>query len=110
MNKELNIDYSKTLPLETWSNGNLWKSGFILRTLPKEITGNTVDGLIPLQVFYDPSDGRILTNNLPPQIAKEYEGKSIFNEKNYVEPPQDFNPTPTEDPSEYSWDIGWSNE
>jgi len=57
-------------PLKTFTNQDVWIKGYILRQ-----TQN--NGLIPISVFFDPADGKILTNTLPSEIREEYEGKTM---------------------------------
>ena len=66
----MDLDLRKTNPLTTWSGGQLWKMGYILREVKEE------GAVVPIQVFYDPKDGRILSNTLPPEIRNQYETTS----------------------------------
>ena len=75
--KQPPIDLSKTEPLKTWAGSHTWVQGYILRQVAKSPSGPTEDGVIPIRVFFDPVDGRILTNTLPIELRAEYEGKSI---------------------------------
>jgi hypothetical protein len=69
-----NIDLSKTTSIETSSGNKIWQQGFILRKVSKFITGTTEDGIMPIPVFFDPETGKVLTNTLPPELRKEFEG------------------------------------
>jgi len=72
----MDLDLRKTNPLTPWSGGQLWKMGYILREVTEE------KAVVPIQVFYDPKDGRILSNTLPPEIRHQYE--TISEENNEV--------------------------
>ena len=64
----IQADITETTPLETWSGGQIWAKGYILRVFP----GEEGDNLIPFEVFFDPATGRILDNTLPEEIRSEY--------------------------------------
>ena len=98
------IDLSKTQPLKTWSGSHTWVQGYILRQVSASPDGPTEDGVIPIRVFFDPVDGRILTNTLPIELRAEYEGKSIeeiqqgnINQEEIFKKEQENNP----------WDQPW---
>jgi|TARA_R110001592_G_scaffold229881_1_gene486544 hypothetical protein len=74
---DANLDFSRTEPLETWSGEILWQSGYIIRKVPKEVSGLDQETIVPIQVFYDPKTGRILDNTLPPSIREEITGQTI---------------------------------
>lgn len=69
-----NFDFSKTEPIETWSGDMVWQSGFILRKVPKSITGTNEEAVIPVQVFFDPKTGKILDNTLPESLRNVING------------------------------------
>ena len=69
-----NIDLSKTTPITTKVGGQVWQQGVILREVSKFITGTPENGIIPIPVFWNPETGEILTNTLPPELRKEFEG------------------------------------
>ena len=80
------LEMSKTEPLDSWGGLKLWNKAYILRLDP-----NT-QIVVPLEVFADPTDGRILTNTLPPEIREYYETNHIHQ-----------NQPPTQDPSSILW-------
>ena len=63
-----NFDFSQTKSIETFSGKQIWKSGTILRKVPKNISKTETDVVIPIHVFYDPETGKILDNLLPPTL------------------------------------------
>jgi hypothetical protein len=69
---QINLDLSKTTPINTPSGGKVWQQGVILRKVSKFITGTSEDAIIPIPVFFDPNDGSILEDTLPKELREEY--------------------------------------
>ena len=68
---QMNLDLSKTTPLETPSGGKIWHTGMVLRKVSKFITGTSEDAIIPIPVFYDAETGDILEDTIPKELRKE---------------------------------------
>ena len=103
-----NFDFSKTEPLETFSGDALWQSGFILRKVPKEVSGMDQDTVIPVQVFYDPKTGKILDNMLPPTLREELTGVSIESSTEQPTQPNQWEPSPENSP--FQWEDSSEKE
>lgn len=69
---QMNLDLSKTTPIDTPSGGKIWQQGVILRKVSKFVVGSTEDAIVPIPVFYDPETGKILDNTLPQELREEY--------------------------------------
>lgn len=69
---QMNLDLSKTTPIDTPSGGKIWQQGIILRKVSKFVTGTTEDAIVPIPVFYDPTDNTILEDTLPRELREEY--------------------------------------
>ena len=69
---QMNLDLSKTTPIDTPSGGKIWQQGIILRKVSKFVTGTTADAIVPIPVFYDPTDNSILEDTLPRELREEY--------------------------------------
>lgn len=67
------IDLKNTEPIFTENGGALFQSGFILRRVSKFITGNAEDGIMPIQVFFDPVSNKIISDSVPSEIREEME-------------------------------------
>jgi len=93
-----NLDFSKTEPLETYSGEILWQSGYIIRKVPKEVSGLDQETIVPIQVFYDPKTGKILDNTLPPNIREEITGQK-FTTVNFENPTSKQSP----DSNQFQW-------
>ena len=70
---QMNLDLSKTTPIDTPSGGKIWQQGIILRKVSKFVTGTTEDAIIPIPVFYYPQTGNILEETLPRELKEEYD-------------------------------------
>ena len=69
---QVNLDLTKTTPVDLPSGGKIWQSGVILRRVSKFVTGTSEDGLIPIPIFYDPETNEILEDTVPKEIREEY--------------------------------------
>ena len=69
---QMNIDLSKTTPIETKSGGQIWLTGMVLRKVSKFISGTPEDAVLPITVFYDPETNEILGDTLPQDLREEY--------------------------------------
>lgn len=70
---QVNLDLSKTTPVDLPSGGKIWQSGVILRRVSKFVTGASEDGLIPIPIFFDPETNEILEDTIPKELREEYE-------------------------------------
>ena len=68
---QMNLDLSKTTPINTPSGGKIWQQGMVLRKVSKFVTGTTEDAIVPIPVFYDPETGDILEDTIPKEIREE---------------------------------------
>ena len=71
---QMNLDLSKTTPIDTPSGGKIWHTGMVLRRVSKFITGTAEDAIVPITVFYDPETNEILGDTLPQELREEYAG------------------------------------
>ena len=71
---QMNLDLSKTTPLETPSGGKIWHTGMVLRKVSKIITGTAEDAIVPITIYYDPETNERLGDTLPEDIREEYAG------------------------------------
>ena len=69
---QMNLDLSKTTPIDTPSGGKIWQQGIILRKVSKFVTGTTEDAIVPIRIFYDTETGKILEDTLPRELREEY--------------------------------------
>jgi len=74
MNKQqpqLNIDLKSTTGIKNSEGSSLFQSGVILRKISKFIAGTENDAIMPIPVFFDPTNNKILGEGLPPELREE---------------------------------------
>lgn len=71
---QINLDLSKTTPIDTPSGDKIWHTGMVLRRVSKFITGTAEDAIVPITVFYDPETKEIFGDTLPQELREEYAG------------------------------------
>lgn len=62
------LDIRKTTEILTPSGGKIWHSGVLLRKASRFLTGTDRDAIIPIDVFYDPTSGKICREGLPTEL------------------------------------------
>ena len=67
------IDLGQTTSVPNASGGQLFQQGFVLRKVSRFITNGAEDAVMPIPVFYDEETGKILADNLPPELRSEYD-------------------------------------
>lgn len=70
---KLNVDIKATQPITDKDGNHLFCEGIILRKVSKFLVGGKEDGIIPINCFYNPQTGKILTELLPKDLQSEYE-------------------------------------
>ena len=68
----INLDVSKTTPVETSTGKKVWNQGVIIRKVSRFVVGADEDALVPIPVFYDAETGEILLETLPKDLREEY--------------------------------------
>ena len=96
-----NFDFGQTEALETFSGKQVWHNGIILRKVPSHISKTDTDVVIPIPVFYDPENGQILDNLLPPTL------RPLINPDLKLESQE--NPTPSQTEFTPNWGESTSN-
>lgn len=71
-NQPLQIDLRNTEPIINSQGGPLFQKGYILRRVSKFITGQGSDGFMPIEVYYDPTNMKILEEFVPSEIKEEF--------------------------------------
>ena len=69
-NPQLNIDLKNTTPVTTPSGTVIWKQGVLSRKVSKFVAGSDKDALLPIPVFYDPENGKILEGTVPQDLRE----------------------------------------
>jgi hypothetical protein len=68
---QLNIDLKSTTGIKNSEGNSLFQSGVILRKISKFIAGTENDAIMPIPVFFDPTNNKILGEGLPPELREE---------------------------------------
>jgi hypothetical protein len=68
---QLNIDLKSTTGIKNSEGSSLFQSGVILRKISKFIAGTENDAIMPIPVFFDPTNNKILGEGLPPELREE---------------------------------------
>ena len=68
---QLNVDLKSTEGLKNAEGGSIFKSGVILRKISKFVAGTDNDAIMPIPIFYDPTNNKILGEGLPVELRDE---------------------------------------
>jgi hypothetical protein len=68
----LNINLKNTEIVKSEEGNVVFAEGLILRKASKFMTGTSEDAIIPIPVFYDVTNGKILKETLPKELQDEY--------------------------------------
>jgi hypothetical protein len=72
-----NIDLKSTEGITNADGGSIFKSGVILRRISKFVAGTDNDAIMPIPVFYDPTNNKILGEGLPPELREELKDQIV---------------------------------
>ena len=73
----LNVDLKNTKAIKNSKKGSIFKSGVILRRVSKFVAGTDNDAIMPIPVFYDPTNNKILGEGLPPELREELKDETV---------------------------------
>ena len=65
------IDLKSTEGIKNSEGTSLFQSGIILRKISKFIAGTENDAIMPIPVFFDPTNGKILKDGIPLELREE---------------------------------------
>lgn len=65
------IDLKNTEGITNSEGKSLFQSGVILRKISKFVVGTDNDAIMPIPVFYDPTNGKILKDGIPLELRDE---------------------------------------
>ena len=68
---QLNVDLKTTEGMKNAEGGSIFKSGVILRKISKFVAGTDSDVIMPIPVFYDPTNNKILGEGIPVELREE---------------------------------------
>ena len=74
---QMNVDLKNTTSIETPSGKKIFNQGVLLRKVSKFVAGTDKDAILPIPVFYDPENGKILKGTLPEDLREEFADEII---------------------------------
>ena len=74
---QLNVDLKTTEGMKNADGGSIFKSGVILRKISKFVAGTDNDAIMPIPIFYDPTNNKILGEGLPVELRDELKDEIV---------------------------------
>jgi hypothetical protein len=74
---QLNVDLKTTEGIKNADGGSIFKSGVILRKISKFVAGTDNDAIMPIPIFYDPTNNKILGEGLPVELRDELKDEIV---------------------------------
>lgn len=68
---QLNIDLKNTTSVKNFDGGSVFTQAVILRQVSKFVAGTNEDALLPIPVFIDPTNNKILIDSVPQELREE---------------------------------------
>ena len=68
---QMNVDLKTTEGITNADGKSVFQSGVILRKISKFVAGTENDAIMPIPVFYDPTNMKILGDGIPAELREE---------------------------------------
>jgi|TARA_R110000803_G_scaffold207129_1_gene274853 hypothetical protein len=68
---QLNIDLKSTTGFKNSEGNSIFQSGVILRRISKFVAGTDNDAIMPIPVFFDPTNNKIVGEGIPVELREE---------------------------------------
>tara|TARA_R110000796_G_scaffold161049_2_gene277817 strand:+ start:560 stop:838 length:279 start_codon:yes stop_codon:yes gene_type:complete len=68
---QMNVDLKTTEGITNADGKSVFQSGVILRKISKFVAGTDKDAIMPIPVFYDPTNMKILGEGIPAELRDE---------------------------------------
>ncbi len=68
---QMNVDLKTTEGITNAEGKSVFQSGVILRKISKFVAGTDNDAIMPIPVFYDPTNMKILGEGIPAELREE---------------------------------------
>ena len=68
---QMNVDLKTTEGITNAEGKSVFQSGVILRKISKFVAGTDNDAIMPIPVFYDPTNMKILGDGIPAELREE---------------------------------------
>jgi len=76
-NTKLNVDLKTTEGIKNSEGKSVFQSGVILRKISKFVAGTDSDAIMPIPVFYDPTNGKKLGEGRPVELREEIKDELV---------------------------------
>ena len=68
---QMNVDLKTTEGITNAEGKSVFQSGVILRKISKFVAGTDNDAIMPIPVFFDPTNNKILGEGIPVELREE---------------------------------------
>jgi|TARA_B110000977_G_scaffold83567_1_gene111632 hypothetical protein len=68
---QMNVDLKTTEGITNADGKSVFQSGVILRKISKFVAGTDNDAIMPIPIFYDPTNMKILGEGIPAELRDE---------------------------------------
>ena len=75
---QMPIDLTTTTGVKNSKGTSIFKSAVILRKISKYVAGTDSDAIMPIPVFIDPYNDKIIADGLPPELREELADESVL--------------------------------
>ena len=78
---QMQVDLTTTTGVKNSKGTNIFKSAVILRKISKYVAGTDSDAIMPIPVFIDPYNDKIVADGLPLELREELADESFLTGK-----------------------------
>ena len=78
---QMQVDLTTTTGVKNSKGTNIFKSAVILRKISKYVVGTDSDAIMPIPVFIDPYNDKIVADGLPLELREELADESFLTGK-----------------------------
>jgi len=75
---QMQVDLTTTTGVKNSKGTNIFKSAVILRKISKYVAGTDSDAIMPIPVFIDPYNDKIVADGLPLELREELADESFL--------------------------------
>jgi len=68
---QLNVDLKSTTGFKNSEGNSIFQSGVILRKISKFVAGTDNDAIMPIPIFFDPTNNKIVGEGIPVELREE---------------------------------------
>ena len=79
--RQMQVDLTTTTAVKNSKGTSVFKSAVILRKISKYVVGTDADAIMPIPVFIDPYNDKIVADGLPMELREELADESFLTEQ-----------------------------